>query len=57
MTLIAPSAVRGVNSDVKVMRPNDRKSLSRSATRALDVLELFGVTIRCGQSKLASDLV
>ena len=46
MTLIAPSAVRGVNSDVKVMRPNDRKSLSRSATRALDVLELFGVTRR-----------
>lgn len=31
---------------VKVKRPGDRRSLSRSATRALDVLELFGRTRR-----------
>jgi DNA-binding IclR family transcriptional regulator len=30
----------------KVRRPNDRRSLSRSATRALDVLEYFGVVGR-----------
>ncbi len=35
-----PSAV------VKVKRPGERRSLSRSATRALDVLELFGVVRR-----------
>ncbi len=31
---------------VNVRRPGDRRSLSRSATRALDVLELFGETRR-----------
>ena len=42
MTLIAPKPVRGRNLSVQVRRPGERRSLSRSATRALDVLELFG---------------
>lgn len=36
------SVVRGRSAAVRVMRPSDRRSLSRSATRALDVLEYFG---------------
>lgn len=44
MSLITPNQGRGISSAVKVMRPSDRKSLSRSATRALDVMELFGTT-------------
>lgn len=46
MTLITPNPRRGVDLAVKVMRPSDRKSLSRSATRALDVLEVFGAARR-----------
>lgn len=42
MTLIAPKPVRGQNMSVRVKRPGERRSMSRSATRALDVLELFG---------------
>ena len=34
--------VRGQDMSVRVRRPGDRRSMSRSATRALDVLELFG---------------
>jgi DNA-binding IclR family transcriptional regulator len=41
VTLVRPAAnVRHLA--VKVRRPGERRSLSRSATRALDVLELFG---------------
>lgn len=42
MTLIVPKLVRGHDLSVRVKRPGDRRSLSRSATRALDILELFG---------------
>lgn len=41
MSVIVPNP-RGAGQTVKVMRPGERRSLSRSATRALDVLELFG---------------
>jgi DNA-binding IclR family transcriptional regulator len=41
MTLIEPSSA-GRHLAVRVKRAGDRRSLSRSATRALDVLELFG---------------
>jgi len=40
--LIAPTSIRGQHSLVRVKRPSERRSLSRSATRALDVLEFFG---------------
>lgn len=41
LTLIRPSpSVRHLS--VRVQRPGDRRSSSRSATRALDLLELFG---------------
>lgn len=46
MTLIATRSPRSPSAHVRVKRPGDRRSLSRSATRALDVLELFGVTRR-----------
>ncbi|MEJ5975825.1 helix-turn-helix domain-containing protein [Novosphingobium sp. PS1R-30] len=42
MTLIASRSPRSPSAHVRVKRPGDRRSLSRSATRALDVLELFG---------------
>lgn len=42
VTLITPKPVRGQNLSVQVKRPGERRSISRSATRALDVLELFG---------------
>ncbi|MEO5587154.1 MAG: helix-turn-helix domain-containing protein [Novosphingobium sp.] len=42
MTLIVPTAVRGQDLSVRIKRPGERRSLSRSATRALDVMELFG---------------
>lgn len=42
MTLIATRSPRSPSARVRVKRPGDRRSLSRSATRALDVLELFG---------------
>lgn len=41
MTLIRPSP-KARHLAVRVSRPGERRSLSRSATRALDVLELFG---------------
>jgi DNA-binding IclR family transcriptional regulator len=41
VSLIVPNP-SGTGQIVKVMRPDERRSLSRSATRALDVLELFG---------------
>ncbi|MEO6093788.1 MAG: helix-turn-helix domain-containing protein [Novosphingobium sp.] len=41
MTLIEPSSAGG-HLAVRIKRAGDRRSLSRSATRALDVLELFG---------------
>jgi DNA-binding IclR family transcriptional regulator len=46
VTLITPRSPRSPSAFVRVKRPGDRRSLSRSATRALDVLELFGVTRR-----------
>ena len=46
MTLIAARTLRSPSALVRVKRPGDRRSLSRSATRALDVLELFGTTRR-----------
>jgi DNA-binding IclR family transcriptional regulator len=42
LTLITPRTPRSPTALVRVKRPGDRRSLSRSATRALDVLELFG---------------
>lgn len=36
------STTGGQRSGVRVKRPSERRSLSRSATRALDVLEFFG---------------
>lgn len=42
VTVIVPRPVRGQDLSVRVRRPSDRRSLSRSATRALDVLEFFG---------------
>ena len=33
---------RGVSARVRIVRPSERRSSSRSATRALDVLEFFG---------------
>ena len=42
MTLIATRSPRSPSALVRVKRPGERRSLSRSATRALDVLELFG---------------
>lgn len=42
MNLIVPAVRRGRQSAVRVKRPGERRSLSRSATRALDVLEYFG---------------
>ena len=46
VSIIAPTFVRGANAVVRVKRPGERRSASRSATRALDVLELFGTTKR-----------
>lgn len=43
MSVVALNSGRGPNSDVKVRRPGERRSLSRSATRALDVMEMFGL--------------
>ena len=42
MSLIAPAAARGQKARIHVRRPSERRSQSRSATRALDVLEYFG---------------
>jgi DNA-binding IclR family transcriptional regulator len=42
VSLIAFTSNRHPQSTVRIRRPNERRSLSRSATRALDVLELFG---------------
>lgn len=42
MALVALSHQAGRHLALKVKRPHDRRSLSRSATRALDVLEVFG---------------
>jgi len=42
LTLITSRSPRSPSAYVRVKRPGDRRSLSRSATRALDVLELFG---------------
>ncbi|MCB2080898.1 MAG: helix-turn-helix domain-containing protein [Novosphingobium sp.] len=41
-SLIVPVPERDRRFPVRIKRPGDRRSLSRSATRALDVLELFG---------------
>jgi DNA-binding IclR family transcriptional regulator len=40
--LIAVSTAGGQQASVRLKRPSERRSLSRSATRALDVLEFFG---------------
>ncbi len=40
LSVAGSAAARGVT--VRVKRPGERRSLSRSATRALDVLEIFG---------------
>lgn len=42
MTLVAIPTERNRHLAVRVRRPGERRSLSRSATRALDVLEAFG---------------
>jgi DNA-binding IclR family transcriptional regulator len=42
MALITPPSVLGINASVRVKSPSERRSMSRSATRALDVLEFFG---------------
>lgn len=42
MSLVAIDAPYGHLAKVRIERPSDKKSLSRSATRALDVLEYFG---------------
>lgn len=46
MTIIEHRSVRGRDGQVRMKRPGDRRSLSRSATRALDVLELFATARR-----------
>ena len=46
VSLITPNSARGLHSAVTVKRPGERRSLSRSATRALDVMELFGAERR-----------
>lgn len=42
MTLDRPVSRSSLHLAVKVRRPGERRSLSRTATRALDVMELFG---------------
>jgi len=42
MEPIALTTNRGQPARVRIRRPSERRSLSRSATRALDVLEFFG---------------
>ncbi|MBV1918244.1 MAG: helix-turn-helix domain-containing protein [Sphingomonadaceae bacterium] len=42
MSIIAPKPDSGSHLAVRIKRPAERRSSSRSATRALDVLELFG---------------
>lgn len=42
MTLVAIPTEKSRHLAVRVKRPGERRSLSRSATRALDVLEAFG---------------
>ena len=42
MSLISVTSARNASGAVRVKRPSEKKSLSRSAVRALDVLELFG---------------
>ena len=42
MSIIVPRSGSGGHLAVRVKRPAERRSSSRSATRALDVLELFG---------------
>jgi len=42
MSLVSIDAPYGHLARVRIERPSDKKSLSRSATRALDVLEYFG---------------
>ena len=46
MTLVALSTEKNRHLAVRVKRPGERRSLSRSATRALDVLEAFGTARR-----------
>ncbi len=42
MSIIAPRPGSGNHLAVRIKRPAERRSSSRSATRALDVMELFG---------------
>jgi DNA-binding IclR family transcriptional regulator len=42
LSLITAPSYRGQSSSVRIKRPGERRSLSRSATRALDLMELFG---------------
>jgi DNA-binding IclR family transcriptional regulator len=42
VSLIHAPSYRGQASGVRIKRPGERRSLSRSATRALDLMELFG---------------
>lgn len=46
MTLITSPSPRSPSALVRVRRPDERRSVSRSATRALDLLELFGAERR-----------
>lgn len=42
MSIVTPVSVSSRPASVRVRRPGERKSLARSATRALDILEYFG---------------
>ncbi|HEX4376578.1 MAG TPA: helix-turn-helix domain-containing protein [Steroidobacteraceae bacterium] len=42
MTVISPGTTPSGKAPVRIKRPGERRSISRSATRALDVLECFG---------------
>jgi DNA-binding IclR family transcriptional regulator len=46
LSVISPTLPYGLRSPMRIKRPSERRSLSRSATRALDVLECFGAERR-----------
>jgi DNA-binding IclR family transcriptional regulator len=46
VSLIAPNLPHGLRAPMQIKRPSERRSLSRSASRALDVLECFGAERR-----------
>jgi DNA-binding IclR family transcriptional regulator len=46
LSLITPTLPHGLKAPLRIQRPSERRSLSRSATRALDLLECFGAERR-----------